>query len=221
MMSVENSSDTESMEDVPVEDYFDDIRNSTNARGRKMGSGLFDLAKVPFLVGIGALVLIIMMVFIFSGKGEPTKEDSFQDLEKRMVILEDRIVKMGKELEDILKLERQNKRIDVFMDRYARLEADLSLKVDLLEKKLDKIQRAKKEVKKVKPKTLTKKQKKSAGSTEKSAKKINNTYHQVRAGETLYSISRQYGIAVNKLKALNRSITGDSIYPGQKLRVAK
>ena len=69
-MSVENSSDTEAMEDVPVEDYFDDIRHSANAGGRKMGSGLFDLAKVPFLVGIGALILIVLMVFIFSGKGE-------------------------------------------------------------------------------------------------------------------------------------------------------
>lgn len=219
-MSVENSSDTEAMEDVPVEDYFDDIRHSSNAGGRKMGSGLFDLAKVPFLVGIGALILIVLMVFIFSGKGDPTKEDSTQDLAKRIVILEERIAKMGKEVEDIIKLERQNKRIDVFMDRYARLEADLSLKVDLLEKKLNKVQGTKKEVKKVKPKTLAKKQTQSRGTAKKPGK-IKKTFHQVSAGETLYSISRQYGIAVNKLRELNRGITGDSIYPGQKLRIAK
>ena len=219
-MSVENSSDTDAMEDVPVEDYFDDIRHSANAGGRKMGSGLFDLAKVPFLVGIGALILIVLMVFIFSGKGEPTKEESTQDLEKRVVILEERIAKMGKELEDILKLEKQNKRIDVFMDRYARLEADLSLKVDLLEKKLNKIQGTKKEVKKVKPKTLAKKQTQSGG-TAKTPGKIKETYHQVRAGETLYSISKKYGVSVTKLRERNRSLTGNSIYPGQKLLIAK
>jgi len=219
-MSVENSSDTEAMEDVPVEDYFDDIRHSANAGGRKMGSGLFDLAKVPFLVGIGALILIVLMVFIFSGKEESTKEDSTQDLEKRMVILEEKIAKMGEEVEDIIKLERQNKRIDVFMDRYARLEADLSLKVDLLEKKLNKVQSTKKEVKKVKPKTLAKKQTQSSGMAKKPGK-IKKTFHQIRAGETLYSISRQYGISVNKLRELNRGITSDSIYPGQKLRIAK
>ena len=100
-MNVENSSDTETMEDVPVEDYFDDIRQSGNARGGKMGSGLFDLAKMPFLAGIGVLVLIILMVFIFSGKGTPTKSENLQDLEKRITILEDKIAKMGKDVEDI------------------------------------------------------------------------------------------------------------------------
>ena len=220
-MNIENSSDTEARDDVPVEDYFDDIKQSAGPMGVKMGSGVFDLVKVHFLVGIGALVLIILMVFIFSGKGTLTQEGDHQNLEKRVVFLEDRIAEMGKDMQDILELEKQNKRIDVFMDRYARLEADLSLKVDLLEKKLNKLHTSQNEVKNLKQKHHAKKQKQGTNTAVRSENKIKTAVHQVRAGDTLYSISRKYGISVDKLKELNRSLKGSSIYPGQKLRVAK
>jgi len=219
-MNVENSSDTKARDEVPVEDYFDDIKQSAGTMGGKIGSGVFDLVKVPFLVGIGALVLIILMVFIFSGEGTLTREGDYQDLEKRIGLLEDRMAEMGNDMGDILRLEKQNKRIDVFMDRYARLEADLSLKVDLLEKKLNKIQTGQKEVKNLTPKTLAQKQKKSASTAAASEEKVKTAVHQVRSGDTLYSISRKYGISVDKLKELNSSLKGNSIYPGQKLRVA-
>jgi Tfp pilus assembly protein PilN len=220
-MNVENSSDTEARDDVPVEDYFDDIKQSAGTMGGKMGSGIFDLVKLPFLVGVGALVLIILMVFIFSGKGTLTSDGNYQDLEKRIGLLEERIAEMGNAMEDILRLEKRNKRIDVFMDRYARLEADLSLKVDLLEKKLNKIQSGPKEVKNLTPKTLAQKQQKKTSTSRASEEKINTAVHQVRAGDTLYGISRNYGISLDKLKALNPGLKGNSIYPGQKLRVAK
>ena len=42
--------------------------------------------------------------------------------------------------------------------------------------------------------------------------------HVVAQGETLYAIARQHGITVQELMAFN-GITGDSIYPGQRLRL--
>lgn len=45
-------------------------------------------------------------------------------------------------------------------------------------------------------------------------------YHIVGVGETLYSISRIYGLGVEELKSLN-NLTGDQISPGQKLVVRK
>ena len=44
------------------------------------------------------------------------------------------------------------------------------------------------------------------------------SYHSVRAGETLYAISRKYGLSVAALKQLNR-LTGNNISVGQQLRV--
>ncbi|MEZ5056434.1 MAG: LysM peptidoglycan-binding domain-containing protein [Saprospiraceae bacterium] len=43
-------------------------------------------------------------------------------------------------------------------------------------------------------------------------------YHTVAKGDTLYNISRKYGITVNQLKTLN-SMQSDTIHLGQKLRV--
>ena len=43
--------------------------------------------------------------------------------------------------------------------------------------------------------------------------------HEVVSDETLFSISRQYGITLDDIKRLNPSIKGDKIKPGDKLRI--
>jgi LysM repeat protein len=43
-------------------------------------------------------------------------------------------------------------------------------------------------------------------------------YHSVRAGETLYAISRRYGVSVDDLRRLN-ALTGNTISVGQQLRI--
>ena len=48
----------------------------------------------------------------------------------------------------------------------------------------------------------------------------NVTYHKVRNGESIWSISQRYGISQSQLRSWNR-LSGDVIRPGQSLRVAK
>lgn len=48
----------------------------------------------------------------------------------------------------------------------------------------------------------------------------NVSYHRVRSGESIWSISRRYGISQSQLRSWNR-ISGDIIRPGQNLRVAR
>ena len=45
-------------------------------------------------------------------------------------------------------------------------------------------------------------------------------YHDVRAGETLWGISRRYGLTVDELCRLNGLTPKEVIYPGQKLIVS-
>ena len=45
-------------------------------------------------------------------------------------------------------------------------------------------------------------------------------YHQVKAGETLYGISRRYGLTVDELRQVNRLAPGAVIYPDQELIVS-
>jgi len=46
-------------------------------------------------------------------------------------------------------------------------------------------------------------------------------YHEVKKGETLYQISKKYGISVTELKNINNLSAGQSIQPGQKIQVSK
>jgi LysM repeat protein len=45
-------------------------------------------------------------------------------------------------------------------------------------------------------------------------------YHQVRAGETLYSIARRYGLKVDELRQLNKLAPNAVLHPGDKLVVS-
>ena len=44
-------------------------------------------------------------------------------------------------------------------------------------------------------------------------------YHKVRRGDTLYSISRKYGLSVDEIRRLNNLNDNKPIQPGQKLIV--
>jgi hypothetical protein len=48
-------------------------------------------------------------------------------------------------------------------------------------------------------------------------KSENKLYHTVKAGETLYSISRRYALTVKKIQTLNKLENRSIIYPGQNL----
>jgi LysM repeat protein len=45
------------------------------------------------------------------------------------------------------------------------------------------------------------------------------SYHTVRSGETLWGISRRYGLTVEELRSLNNFSPGGTIYPDQRLIV--
>ncbi|MCD6380187.1 N-acetylmuramoyl-L-alanine amidase [bacterium] len=50
--------------------------------------------------------------------------------------------------------------------------------------------------------------------------KINYIEHIVKKGETLWSISREYGLPVGSIRSLNNLGKGSTIHPGQKLRLS-
>jgi LysM repeat protein len=56
--------------------------------------------------------------------------------------------------------------------------------------------------------------------TKSSTKIAQPTYHEVKPKETLYQISRRYGLTVDALLKLNRLAPDAVIHPGQKLIVA-
>lgn len=63
--------------------------------------------------------------------------------------------------------------------------------------------------------------KKAATESPKQSKAVKKRYHEVKKGETLYRISKQYGITVDELRRLNKLPSNQPIEIGQKLLVSK
>ena len=63
--------------------------------------------------------------------------------------------------------------------------------------------------------------KKATTESPKQSKAVKKRYHEVKKGETLYRISKQYGITVDELRRLNKLSPNQPIEVGQKLLVSK
>jgi LysM repeat protein len=63
--------------------------------------------------------------------------------------------------------------------------------------------------------------KKVATDSPKQSKAVKKRYHEVKKGETLYRISKQYGMTVDELCKLNKLSPNQPIEVGQKLLVSK
>jgi DNA repair exonuclease SbcCD ATPase subunit len=126
----------------------------------------------------------------------------------RMKQLEDRIVKLEKIEYRLTQIWEQAEFFDQFKDRLDTLEVSLS-KTEYLVKNLDRL-----------PKKLAEKppQKIEKSLHSKILSKIEQKrYQTVTSGETLFSISHQYGLPVEKIRLLNKLTDASVIHPGQRL----
>lgn len=199
---------------APQEEYADDEEDLLwNKKKKNVISKWFKMPEdIPYSwLAIGCLVLIILFILIFpKNKGEVDRKQ-FSAMEARLEKLEGRIAKLEDVDEKITRIWEQAKDFEQFKKRFDRQEASLSLRLDDLTKDVNRLQQRKTEAKPVKAETSKPKQSSDATSKQK--------FHTVSPGETLYSISRQYGLTVEKLRQMNKLAAGATIHPDQKLLV--
>lgn len=173
----------------------------------------FEKSSIPFaLMGIGFLVLIILFVVFLAKTKNVVDKKQVAVLEKRLRQMEERMGKIQGIDEKLILLETEGKKFQMFIDRFDRFETSMSLRMDLIGKELENFQKKGAKVKPVK--TIVPEQR------EISKKKTDTIYHQVHAGETLYQISRRYGLTVDELRSLNKLKPEAAIYPGQQLIIS-
>lgn len=130
---------------------------------------------------------------------------------KRLKELEGRVVKLEAIDNRVTQILEQAKTFEQFKERFDRSEASRMFTMDQIVKDPDRLPK-----KRIKERPRKAESLKSA----KVSKKISKQrYHTVRAGETLYGISRQYGLTVAKIRLLNKLTDRSVIHPGQKLLV--
>ncbi len=188
--------------------YEEDYLQWNKKKKPKFSSGVFKIPEtIPFSwFGAFVLILIILLILVL-GKTLGTVvgfENRLKELEQRVVRFKDIDDKATQVLE-------QAQAFEQFKDRFDRLEASMTLRMDHVAKGLNDLQKKIAQVRPKKPQVL-----KPAKVAPKTTKK---RYYTVRPGDTLYRISRTHGLTVKRLRILNKLSDKTAIHPGQELLV--
>jgi LysM repeat protein len=157
-------------------------------------------------VGIGAAFLLIILIIVFWGVHRNDSPEQWNRVIDKLSSLEERLANLEKQQE------QQGKRIegsDAVLVKQIESLSSLSSRVETIEK-----HRTESRVSARPTSNAATKQTPAPSSAGK-------RYHDVKGGETLYSISKKYGISVNELRGLNKLGPNQTIEPGQKLLVSR
>jgi hypothetical protein len=196
------------------EDYFDEEEYSPwNKKKRRLKPNVLKMPEEISLLwlGIGFFVLIILLILFFPRNRNTIDKKQIIAIETRIKKLEEMALEFETIDDRVTQIWEQAKAFEQFKDRFDRSEASLSLRMDHLVQSIDNLY---KKTDRARPR-----QAKPSGSEKGSKKTAKERYHKVSTGETLYSISRKYGLTVEKLQLLNKLAKGVDIRPGQKLLV--
>ena len=202
--------------------YEDDGYASFKEKGLKKAAILSGNPVKYLYWGLGIAVVagvVLLVMLLFSNFNETADLARINDLEEKIVQLEQRLDKYDGMDEKVTRIWEQAKAFETFKTRFDRSEASMSLRMDHLAMSLDALQKKtdntlKKVAQLEKPPIAPKPPPpKKAVTTVKT--------HTVVAGDTLFNISRRYNLSVEQLKAINKLPKGAVIHVGQKLRVSK
>jgi LysM repeat protein len=168
--------------------------------------------KPIVIAGVGLLVAVIAVLMVLSGSPKSGEKDQLKGLETRLKTVEEKLARLEWIDTGLARLDRREKEIASISERMIQLEATVNKKVD---------QPARDAVKPVQapaPKADAAATK-PATAPSKAEKDAKPRVHVVQKGETIYGISRKYGIPADQLLKLNNLDPKDSIKPGQQLVV--
>jgi hypothetical protein len=188
------------------EEFDDESEYSSWQKDRRQdfGSNTSKRSLKPYLfLGAGLIVLVVLLILFFPTSRSSQSANQLKMLEGRVKNIEDRLFA----LEGIEK-------------RLAQGEEKVS-RVDGLEKKLAHMEQQIADLTKMTERAPAPKAQKTAKPEQAAQMAPEGRYHQVRAGETLYSIARRYGLKVDELRQLNKLSPDVVIHPGDKLVVSR
>jgi LysM repeat protein len=158
--------------------------------------------------GLGLLILVLAFVMLGNGSGRQATVERLNLIEKR---LDDMEFRLGNLI--------QSAAAGSDADALTKTDQDLSRRMDALESKLEgrlnQIYTSLAKLEKQRPAPPTKKPTTAA----KPPAPPQTRTHTVKKGETLYQISRTYGMRIEDLRKMNGIGPDFKIFPGQKIKV--
>jgi LysM repeat protein len=169
----------------------------------------FQMPDWPFRwVAVGLVAVLVLVVWVFSGSDSAVPEKKLRGLEIQISQLEKRLTAL--EAQTGQRGNSEDSKISQYMGRFDRFEAATNKRMENLSKRVDSLGQKKPAAVQPVSKPATK---------DAPAPVAKPQYHLVSKGETLYSISRAYGLTLNELRRLNKLDEKAAIYPGQKLKI--
>ncbi len=209
-MRWKDSSNSEMIKTELEEDYLREDHYSPLRKRKTVWPTSLNVGQKPYIMsGIGILILVILILVLFSsGNRNQSKLQSTQ-LTEKIQHLEERLIRLENIGERIDKLESQQEKIEQLTVKLNQIETSGALQNKRIAAQLNELH----------------KRIGSNGSKDTAKKPVSKPpvqeqtpqIHQVRSGETLYAISRRYGIPVDTLRRLNKLAPNADIYPGQKI----
>jgi len=199
---ISEDDDTEGEEDLGRQDYYEDQ------------PGLFHnkLNRTYIIGAIGLVIIVILLVMVLAGPSDVVDRQQVHALEDRIQLLEKRITTTGVMDEALGRIDSNEKELSLIMERVDRFESTVSTQIDQIIKELGKLHQ--------KAGTAPAAKVKIPPPAAKSTPEKQTKVHEVRTGETLYSISRRYGLTVDQLRTYNNIGKDTAIRPGQKLKLS-
>jgi LysM repeat protein len=195
------SEDTDVNEDQE-EDYY--LSEGSNLRKPK---------KLPWIVGAVVLLLLVVLFFSLFGKDDNSADMAqLKDFEIRIVRVEEKLDAVERLQDGLTRIEKQEKTLANLLVRFDNLESGMIRQMTQLKKELAEYR--KKQAKAAAPQAKT-----SPPPAKPEKKAAKPKFHEVRAGETLYGISRNAGLTLEQLRSYNKLAATDTIRPGQKLKL--
>jgi LysM repeat protein len=200
---ISNPENDNEAENLSGDDYYGDHTSVFQKR-----------SIIPFVIGGVCLVaLIIFFIVLFSGPGDIADENQLQNIEARIQKLESKLATIGVIDQALDRLAKQEEELDLLSNRLDRFETTTKTQIDQIIKELGMLHQ--------KTANMPTSRAQATQPTAESKKVTKQTYHEVRAGETLYGISRLYGLTVEQLRSYNNIGPKDAIQPGQKLKLSR
>ena len=159
--------------------------------------------------------VLLLVVFLFAIRPGGSDKAQLTAMDHRLQQIEIRMAALEGINELVADLDNNRQATKPLMVRLDRVESSFSKRIGDIDNRLNKLQikLANTRVKQVQKPAAKK-------PTPKKAVKQAVKTHVVKKGETLYSISRQYGLSVNQLMTYNKLSKGSVINPGQSLKLA-
>jgi LysM repeat protein len=177
----------------------------------------------PFLLaGAGVILVIIVILMFMSGSPRSGEKDQIKSIENRLKSIEEKLAKLEWIDTGLARLDSKEKEIASTSERILQMEAALNKKADQIAREAAKPAPKPAEThppQKVEthPQKVEAAPPKPAPAQAKADKTPKPKVHVVQKGETIFGISRKYGIPADQLMKLNKIDQKNPIKPGQEL----